>query len=256
MFWYNLGDKNPEKDRKVTVGMVWYLGHLAGILMPLWRSFMVWGGHELPSSRGLLWYRPYRRSTKLTFQRGQAGHLSELSERCGAYSEPESRSLCYGHHSAQLQARVLLWVQDLELLKTSICQKNPDFYVKSPDLKILYGSNETHLWASFWFLLLFPSTGLAPEPVVIQSDVAVATPPHTPWWQRIVKMKPSQAGKGAGALILVCHGPGVGWNGRGQSIWRETELCSFHTPYPVHVADSTVLWGATAKGCRSCMGLN
>lgn len=83
---------------------------LAEILMPFWRSFMAWGGRELASSMGLLWFRPYRRSSKLTFQRSQAGDLSELSGLCGVYSEPESGCLFCGHHATQLQAIELLWV--------------------------------------------------------------------------------------------------------------------------------------------------
>lgn len=67
-----LNDKNQEKEREQGGnGVVW--GDPAGILMPFWRCFKVWGRCKLPPSRGLLWFRPYQRSTKLTFQRGQAG---------------------------------------------------------------------------------------------------------------------------------------------------------------------------------------
>lgn len=57
---------------------------------------MVW------MDRGLLRLRPYRRSTKLTFQGGQAGDLSEFSGLCRVYSEPGSRCLFSGHHSTLL----------------------------------------------------------------------------------------------------------------------------------------------------------
>ena len=64
---------------------------------------MVW------MDRGLLRSRPYQRGTKLTFQGGQEGDLSEFSGLCGVCGEPESKHLLYGHHSAALQPVVLLW---------------------------------------------------------------------------------------------------------------------------------------------------
>ena len=101
LFWFYLGDKNLEKERSGGNGIEW--GELAGILMPFWRSFMVW------MDRGLLQSRPYLRGTKLTFQGGQEGNLSEFSGLCGVCEEPESKRLFYGHRSAALQPFVFLW---------------------------------------------------------------------------------------------------------------------------------------------------
>ena len=74
---------------------------------------MVW------MDRGLLWSRPYQRGTKLTFQGGQEGGLSEFSGLCGVCREPESKRLLYGHHSAALQLVVLLWSCKSRVAKNS-----------------------------------------------------------------------------------------------------------------------------------------